>query len=419
MVDGTAHKRVVVEEHVSLVQEPGSVYIGHIAPESGSSSSILQAIATFVQKNNTDIENLMAVGCDGTAVNTGKAGGVIRLLEEHVSRPLQYFVCLLHENELPLRHLFQHLDGKTTGPRSFTGPIGSLLQKCERMPRVSYEPIPCDFPAVTVDDLSTDQQYLLDICQAVITGQCSVALSHRQPGQLVMSRWVTMASRVLRLYVATEQPSEHLKTVTEFILKVYAPMWFFIKAKPSCKDGSRHLWMQVKRSRYLPEHLKAVVNPVIQQNGYFGHPENILISMLTDDRPHIRKLGLRRIMRARASGTSLHGVRIFEVPPFNFDAEDYIDMIDWQKCVVTEPPVTKSISDEDLKSLVDNEETAVVEFQRFPCHTQAVERCVKAVTEASVAVMGQEARDGFIQARINARAIMPTFDTKSEYCTSK
>jgi hypothetical protein len=87
-------------------------------------------------------------------------------------------------------------------------------------------------------------------------------------------------------------------------------------------------------------------------------------------------------------------------------------MIDWQNCVITEPPATKSLSDEELESLVRSEETPVVQFPRFPCHTQAVERCVKAVTEASIAVMGQEARDGFIRARINARAIMPTFETK-------
>ena len=30
MVDGTSHRRVIVEEHVSLVLEPGSNYIGHI-----------------------------------------------------------------------------------------------------------------------------------------------------------------------------------------------------------------------------------------------------------------------------------------------------------------------------------------------------------------------------------------------------
>jgi hypothetical protein len=168
-----------------------------------------------------------------------------------------------------------------------------------------------DFPVVTADDLISDQQYLLDICHAVITGQCSVSLSHRQPGQLVMSRWVTLANRVLRFYIATEKPSENLKTIAVFVLKVYAPLWFIIKSKSSCRDGSKHLWMQMNRSRYLPDDIKTVVDPVIQRNGYFGHPENILLAMLTDERSAIRELGLRPIMRARASKTRLRGVRCF------------------------------------------------------------------------------------------------------------
>jgi|SRR6218665_366813 len=90
-----------------------------------------------------------------------------------VKRPLQHVVCLLHANELPLRNLFEHIhvDGQTTGPRCFSGHIGSLLQKCETMPIVSYEPIPCDFPVVTADYLSSDQQYLLDICHEVDSAQ--------------------------------------------------------------------------------------------------------------------------------------------------------------------------------------------------------------------------------------------------------
>lgn len=51
----------------------------------------------------------------------------------------------------------------------------------------------------------------------------------------------------------------------------------------------------------------------------------------------------------------------------------------------------------------------------FPCHTQAVERAVKLVTDASTAVCGESARDGFIRARIELRAIMPSFNTKKEY----
>ena len=60
--------------------------------------------------------------------------------------------------------------------------------------------IDCELPEVNVVDLSRDQQYLNDIRKAVSTGHCSVSLSHHDPGKLVMSRWVTLANRALRLY---------------------------------------------------------------------------------------------------------------------------------------------------------------------------------------------------------------------------
>ena len=69
----------------------------------------------------------MAIGCDGTVTNTGKFNGVIRTFEKRLQRPLQWIICMLHLNELPLRHLLNKLDGVTTGPSSHAGPIGKSL----------------------------------------------------------------------------------------------------------------------------------------------------------------------------------------------------------------------------------------------------------------------------------------------------
>ena len=67
------------------------------------------------------------VGSDGTVVMTGKSIGFIASLETLIRRPLQKVICLLHINELPLRHVFQNLDVVTSGPDSFSGPIGRQL----------------------------------------------------------------------------------------------------------------------------------------------------------------------------------------------------------------------------------------------------------------------------------------------------
>jgi hypothetical protein len=105
------HKCHIMEEHVCLLQEPGSVYLGHISPNSGSSASIFEAMCDFFSDNDISLSSLIAIGFDGTPINTGKHAGIIRQLELHVKRPLQWFICMFHFNELPLRHLFAHLDG--------------------------------------------------------------------------------------------------------------------------------------------------------------------------------------------------------------------------------------------------------------------------------------------------------------------
>lgn len=115
------------EEHIVLVSEPGAQYMGHVTPSSGKSADLKDSIVTFLTQNDIKTEKLVAIGCDGTNVNTGCDGGVIRLLELHCNRPFHWFVCQLHMNELPLHHLLIHIDGVTLGPNSFTGPIGKSL----------------------------------------------------------------------------------------------------------------------------------------------------------------------------------------------------------------------------------------------------------------------------------------------------
>ena len=57
----------------------------------------------------------------------GKSKRFIASLETLIGSPMQWVICLLHLNELPLRHVFQNLDGVTYGPHSFSGPIGRQL----------------------------------------------------------------------------------------------------------------------------------------------------------------------------------------------------------------------------------------------------------------------------------------------------
>lgn len=402
------------EEHIALIAAPGDLYFGHITLSQSRATDIAKSILNYMETNQVDLSQLMVIGCDGTNVNTGWKGGVIRLLETYLDRPFQWSICLLHANELPLRHLLQKLDGHTKGPYTHSGPIGHLLAECHKMAPVEFRPIKTELSQVDENDLSTDQQYLYKICQAVGEGRCSTSLAEKSPGKMAHSRWLTTANRVLRLYVATEDPSKNLQILTTFVVKVYARMWFEIKTQPRLENGANHLWKMISFSRELPDNVKNIIDKVIQDNAYFAHPENLLLTMLTDKRKHIRELAVRRILKARETNMKN---RTFRVPKINFEAQDYIDLIHWSHCDVTEPPLTKSMTYEQLHEIMIN--NTVPKFDSFPCHTQAVERSVKLITEASSKVCGEKSRDGYIRAKIDARRDLPKFDNKKQYFSAR
>lgn len=53
----------------------------------------------------------------------------------------------------------------------------------------------------------------------------------------------------------------------------------------------------------------------------------------------------------------------------------------------------------------------------LPCHTQAVERTVKTVTEASSTLCNKSDKEGFIKAQIESQSGMPKFDSKKDFVT--
>ncbi|KAK0067238.1 hypothetical protein Bpfe_003336 [Biomphalaria pfeifferi] len=407
------YRNVVTEEHITILNEPGGKLITHLAPKSSSARDIADCLYTYYDNNGHNITNILGIGCDGTATNTGPAGGIIRLLEIKLGRPLQWLPCLLHANELPLRHLIKHLDGKTTGPQEFSGPIGSALLNCELQPVYNFIAISSSIPDVSLSELSTDQRYLHEMCLSVMTGCCSEELARRNPGKMAHSRWLTTANRILRLYISQQNPTHSLQMLATYIMQVYAPVWFAIKSKPSCVDGTKHIWLTVHLSRSLPTEVKNIIDPVIQRNAYFAHPENLLIAMVTDDRDHIKQLGLRRILKARQEQKT--GIRKFCIPRLNFDSTNYVDLINWQEAEETAPPLLANIPMSEITSRIHGQNNIMLPIIQVTCHTQAVERHVKLVTEASQSVCGERARNGFIKNRILSRQQMTAFNQKTDY----
>ncbi|GBO27447.1 hypothetical protein AVEN_148315-1 [Araneus ventricosus] len=171
----------------------------------------------------------------------------------------------------------------------------------------------------------------------------------------------------------------------------------------------------MKSSKFLPENLLKAIDPVIQRNAFFAHPGHVLLSMIADKRDHIRELGFRRIMKARNLTSKVKSIRSFQPPKINFPATNYIEMIHWNTIKLSPPPLLRLFSIQEIWSNVQSVGTAAEwNFDKFPCHAQTVERCVKLVTVASQKeAVSSNSRDGFIRTTLLSRSSMPSFSSKS------
>lgn len=196
--------------------------------------------------------------------------------------------------------------------------------------------------------IRSDQRYLYRMVVAVSNGSCDKMLATQNPGPVSTARWLTTASRLLRLYVSKTHPTEELKILVAFVVKVYAPFWFLVKSQPQFIHGSRHLFKYILWIRQLPTHIQMIIRPTIANNSYYFHPENILLAMITDPDHEVRYRAYECIRNARSDPTP--SIREFRVPKnqINFNCDSYTNAINWDQVQITEPPCLIFSTNEDL-----------------------------------------------------------------------
>lgn len=230
------------------------------------------------------------------------------------------------------------LDGPTTGKDSFSGPIGRLCKSAESLPKANFVPIikgsgNRELPPGVVKELSSDQHYLYCITRAIRSGSPEDFLYTHAIGKLNHSRWLTLASRICKLYISahglTGVAKKNLDAITEFIVVHYAPCWFEIKCEPYYMDGPRYLLKSLELFHLLPLKTRDIVRFYIERNAYFAHSENILLAMLADTDPNMRIKAINIIKKIRKEEVfGDDSPRPFHVPTLNFKAKTYDEMID-------------------------------------------------------------------------------------------
>jgi hypothetical protein len=188
------------------------------------------------------------------------------------------------------------------------------------------------------------------------------------------------------------------------VMYVYAPSWFHIKCHPKLQDAARNFHNLIKLSSILRLNEKCIVHRILSINSFSCHPESILLSMVCDSNRSIRNSALKRILAIRKqSKNSSSRLRKFVRPTsINFNASEYFQMVDLKSMDVSEPPLTFAFTNNQIRSAIKTGE--ILSLGDFPNNTQAVERTVKLVTEASSKVIGYERRHYYILNALKSRA---------------
>ena len=247
-------------------------------------------------------------------------------------------------------------------------------------------------------------------------GALPESLQYFRCGSLSHARWLTTGERLLFLYTRKHnlsgEPARVLKVLTEFFVKVYFVLYFEFKVKHTIVDGPRHIVTSLRVLRSQPQEVINIVSPYIQSGAWFSHPENILLSLLASSDKKERIFAVEKVIAAR--GDSEFGdksVRPWRKPKLNFAAKTLCELIDWEAEQIHEPVNTADLSQAQIVSLKEK----ALAVPPFSCHTQGTERAVKLTTEAAAAVCGQEAREGYVQARLSHRQSLPSYKCKKDF----
>merc|ERR1711994_1138737 len=126
---GVKFSHLQKEDLYVLVDEPGGKFFANFSPEAVENDPrkkgliVAETLYELLIKLGVDTEEIKMLGADSTNLNTGWKEGVNALLEKKFGHKVYWSICSLHLAELALKALIVQLDGTSSAPDKFSGPI--------------------------------------------------------------------------------------------------------------------------------------------------------------------------------------------------------------------------------------------------------------------------------------------------------
>ena len=236
-------------------------------------------------------DSIQVIGGDSTNTITGWTGGALSHLEKLLGHKCIWSVCMIHLNELPLRHLIETLDGKTCSANKFKGEIGKILPKVYELPiNYKFKALPggedlIDLPEDIVKTLSTDQHNCYLLVKAIKSGNLSRDLANKKGGPINHARWLTTGQALLMLWVREHklhrETLRKFELIVNFVVQIYFKLYFDIKVKNSLVYGPIHVLTSLRLFRTQPKEVQDAIKDTIIRGAYHAHSENLILSLLS------------------------------------------------------------------------------------------------------------------------------------------
>ena len=130
-------------------------------------------------------------------------------------------------------------------------------------------------------------------------------------------------------------------------------------------------------------------------------------------RPLVRRsvrLSVPRYFQTRTRRILCRVSGLVTLPKLNYSAATYDNMIEWKTAQMTEPPLLKDLSGDEIKLNLEKPFSLDV-----PGNTQFVERRIKVITQKGCRAASPTLRDGITGATITSQKAMPRCKAKKDY----
>ncbi|KAG0720877.1 hypothetical protein GWK47_006576 [Chionoecetes opilio] len=287
-----------------------------VPPEKPAFKAAQALYHLLVTYDSTD--SLIVLQGDSTRANTGWKGGTHAHLEKMLGRKLFWSICVLHTNELPLRHLITSIDGPTSSDTGFTGPVCSLLSSVNEMQyNAEFRGVPggedlTEIPEYILVNMSTDQQVSYQLVQAVKRGVLPSELQEIKCGKVSHSRWLTTAQSLVYMWtrkhgltgkelntleIIHPDPDLYLydkRLPFKYCLQVYFKLYYDIKVHHRLEDGPKHILTQLRVMRSQPKKVQTAVTFSVRTGASFAHSECVLLSLMASQSEDDRRFAVTR-----------------------------------------------------------------------------------------------------------------------------